>query len=291
MRLTLAATKTNTDYNSFMLRLPQSPRKRRRLMRVAGALVVAGAIAAVAALLAGHGTRSPAASKNEGPAQMQAPVKKVRLTAADRKAIDAVLDRFLPAAMERRNPEVAWSLAGPELRASSTLAQWRKGSSPVPFYETDETSFHSWQVIDVEPNSVIFNLLVHPKPGSKLGTYAFSGEVIRRHGRWLVNRFYTIATLTSTPHKTRVVGPADFLAPPSSSAAAPAKPVVGHFGLLPVLGILALVLLIPAALGGVALVRARRFRRAARSGGRNTLPPLPASYLEGRDGHAAGSRD
>ena len=47
-----------------------------------------------------------------------------KLSAADRSAIDTLLDRFFPAAVERRDARTAWALAGPEMRSASSLSDW-----------------------------------------------------------------------------------------------------------------------------------------------------------------------
>lgn len=259
--------------------LAESPRSRRRLRLVVACAVPLVAVVSVFALIPSHGPSAPGPTGNEGPAQLASATPKVKLTRADRRQIDAVLDRFLPAAMERKDPAAAWALAGPELRSGSTLAEWRRGSSPVPYYRARETTFHSWQTVDVGPQYVVFNLLVHPAKGSKLAPYVFSGEVVKQRGRWLVNRLYTIAIMNppSRTSQTREVGPADFAAPSGSSTAA-VHPRPNSSRILPVLAVLAAIVLVPLSLGIVALRRARRWRRQIRSSGRRELPALPSRY-------------
>ena len=262
---------------------PTSPRLRRRLLRIGVAVAATGTIAALVVFVPSNGPATPAAQPNEGPAQIALPAKTYRVTAAERRAIDATLDRFIPAAMERRSPETAWALAGPELRSNSSLAAWRKGSSPVPFYPARETTFHQWTTIEVGRDDVLFNLLLHPKAASKsLGSYVFAGEVVERHGHWLVNRIYTIAIMNNTP-TTHETGPADFAAPAAASQTPKGKPVLGGIGILPVVAILALILLIPLSLGVVALLRARRWRRQTRIGARNRPLPTLSDYHSGRE--------
>jgi len=96
-----------------MLRLPASPRKRRRLIRLAafGCVLVAGVAVAVA--IPGHGSTPSGPLSNEGPAQLASDTPPTRLTAADRRAINQVLDRFMPAALRREDAALVWSLAGP----------------------------------------------------------------------------------------------------------------------------------------------------------------------------------
>jgi hypothetical protein len=260
--------------------LPASPRARRRAISAIALAAIAGSVAAVFALIPSHAPSAPGPVGNEGPAQLASNTPKVRLTKADRRAIDAVLDRFLPAAMERKDPAAGWALAGPELKSGSTLAQWRRGTSAVPYYDARETTFHDWQTIDVGPRYVIFNLLLHPGKGSQLAPYVFSGEVVKEDGRWLVNRLYTIAIM-NRPSKTKQmpeVGPADFNAPSSSATAPTDRARAKTTRIVPVLGLLALILLVPLALGLIALHRARSWRRRVRSSGRQEIPALPSRY-------------
>lgn len=234
------------------------------------------ALGLIAILIPSEQAKNPQASPSKGPAQL-AVAPRLRLSATDRHAIDITLDRFLPAGLTGKSPATAWALAGPELRSGSTLADWRAGTSPIPYYPVLETTFHGWRTIDVGPRYVIFNLLVHPKPGAQVPTTVFSGEVVKQGNRWLVNRLYTIATMNPVTRTTREVGPADFAAPPPASQAPEGKPV-RRVGIVPVLSILALILLLPLSFGGVALVRAWRWRARVRAAESTDLPPLPSGY-------------
>jgi hypothetical protein len=264
-----------------MARFVRSPRARRRLLGAGALGSVLVVVGLVVALVPNYQPKS--APISDAPAQLAAATPRVHLTAADRRAIDTLLDRFIPAGMERRSPATAWALAGPELKSGSTLAAWRAGTSPVPYYPARETTFHHWQTIDVGPRYVIFNLLVHARPSSHLAPYAFSGQVVKRRGRWLVNRLYTIAIMNPVTRTTREIGPADFAAPAGSSQTPNGKPALGNLGIVPVVSILALILLIPFSLGIVALVRARRWRRLVRASARPGLPPLASRYRAAQD--------
>ncbi|HVU76552.1 MAG TPA: hypothetical protein VHC67_03145 [Gaiellaceae bacterium] len=261
--------------------LLDSPRARRRFRWIAALGIPVAAVVAVVLLVPSHGPPAGTPAGDEGPAQLASQGPKVQLTAADRRRIDAVLDRFLPAAMERKDEALGWSLAGPEMRASSSLAQWRKGNTPVPYYRARERTFHDWDPVDVGQGYVIFTLLVHPATGSKLAPYVFSGEVVKQHGSWLVNRLYTIAIMNkgTKKHPMAEVGPADFGAGGSPAARNSTPDTAGHKSrILVVLAVLALVALIPLTFAVVALRRARSWRRRVRSSDRRELPTLPARY-------------
>jgi hypothetical protein len=257
--------------------LPASHRARRRLVWVAAlaGLLVAGV--GIVALIPSHGPPAGAPLGSEGKAQLA--VASSRVSAAERRAIDRVLDRFIPASLGRKDADLAWSLAGPELRSSSSLKKWRAGSTPVPAYPVRGTTFHDWTTIDAGPAYVIFNILIHPTSGAKVAPYEFSGEMVKEHGRWLVNRLYTIAIFNRVTKTTHEIGPADFAAPPASPTPR-GKARLGAFGLIPLFGLLALGLLVPLGFAGAALVRARRWKRQVQVSARTELPPLPSTFAK-----------
>ena len=249
---------------------------RRRLFWMAALLAAAGTAGGLIAFIPNSTPGTAAPTHNEGPAQVVTQ-SNVRLTRADRRSIDDLLAKFVPAAVERHSATQAWALAGPELKASSTLAQWKAGNSPVPYYPAKkQQNLTGWPTVDVERNQVTLSLLVHPKTGTKLGDYTFSVQTIRQHGRWLVNRFYTVAINNPVRNGQHEVGPADFQAPGAGSGAPASKPRLGHSWLLPVVAVLSLALLIPFGLGLAVFVRARRRRRQQAADPRNVLPPLPS---------------
>jgi hypothetical protein len=269
-----------------MLRLPDSPRKRRRLTAIGGAVALLGIGVAVALLIPNKGPSNPEPTGTV-PAQLAVNTHQ-KLSAADRRRIDTLLDRFFPAAVGRRNADTAWELSGPEMRSASSRADFRNGKSPVPQYPAHEPNYHHWRAIDVEKGSVVLNILVHPKDPTKLGTWVFSVQVVKDGGRWLVNRIYPIAVMnppTRPATVTHELGPADYAsaggAQRNHSTATPG----GHSLLIPVVAILAIVLLIPLTLGGIALVRARRWRRSVRARGATALPPLPSTYRRPDEEH------
>jgi hypothetical protein len=268
-----------------VIRIPESPRLRRRLKwgALAGSLVVAGLLIAI--LVPNKSQSNGASAGSRAPAQLAVDTHQ-KLATADRRAIDTLLDRFFPAAVQRRDPNEAWALAGPEMRNASSLSDFRKGASPVPSYAANERNYHHWRAIDVERNSVVLNILVHPKNPQKIGTWVFSVEVVKSKSHWLVNRIYTIAVMNPPVRPATVtheLGPADYAAPPPTSRTAATKSPSSHSFLLPVVGIFALVLLIPLALGAGAFLRARRWRRTVKASGRTELPPLPSSYRGGAE--------
>lgn len=200
---------------------------------------------------------------DEGPAQL-ADNTVYHLHPGDRAKINALLDRFIPASVERRSAATAWALAGPELRAYSSVAQWRAGNSPVPEYPARGKTFHYWTIAYIGKNEVLFNILLHPREGLTIPSYELSGQVIRHGTGWRVNRLYTIATFSHpTAKRTEVVGPNDFGAPASSPSPATQHARLSRLYTIPLFVIFGGAILFPLGFGAVAFLRGRRFKRAA----------------------------
>ena len=258
-----------------------SPKARRRLFRVGIVLAVAAAIAGIAVGLPSPKQPNSAPAKNAAPAQHLS--RRTRVTPKERREINATLDTFLGASLDRSSPATAWRLAGPELKTGSSLREWREGTSPVPYFPTREKAFSGWEAVDSGPNYVVFDhLLVHPKHGSQTSSWIFSGEVVKSGSHWLVNRLYTIAVMKRpTKTGTHQVGPQDYAAPSASSqgASQTSGTTLGKQWLLVVVGLVGLVLLFPLGFGIASVVRSRRRQKEYlehRNRSRD-LPPLPSS--------------
>lgn len=261
--------------------VPSSPRLRRRLIGLGVALAAAVAVAVIAVLVPNRKGPNPAPGKNAPPAQVVR--QSTRVSPAERHAINATLDRFIPAALDRRSPQTAWRLSGPELKGGSTLREWRHGTSPIPYYPARGRTFHGWTTIDAGPGYVDFNLLVHPRHGAKESSWVFSGSMVKRGGRWLVNGLYTIAIMARpTKSGQHEVGPADFAAgAPQSSGSAPPptkNATLGTPWLLAAGGVIVLAILFPVGFAIASGVGSRRRRKQYRREGDRELPPLPRSF-------------
>lgn len=264
--------------------IPSSARTRRRLFRLGIALAVAGAIAGITIGLQSPKQPSSAPPKNAPPAQLV--TRSTRVTAHERRAINAALNAFLGAALDRSSPATAWRLAGPEMKSGSTLRQWRAGTSPVPYFPTREKTFGGWETVDAGPDYVVFDhLLVHPRRGSDTSSSIFAGEVIKSDGHWLVNRLYTIAVMKRpTKTGTHQVGPQDYAAPSAAGQGGAGQTGGGSLGkqwLLVGVGIVGLALLFPLGFAIASSLRSRRRQKQYTEHRNRDLPPLPRSLQAG----------
>ena len=187
--------------------LPASPRRRRRIAWLAGfGLVAALAIGSIFLLPSPHKIHETFS----GPASVDTPGT-THVPPLVHRPIDATIDRFVLAALARGDLGTAWDLSGPDLRGTTTRADWIAGKTPVAPFPIAGKEFHGWTHVVAHPNSVTFDLLIQPQVGAKIGATAFSVQVIRRRGAWVVNRWYTQATFTPVGTKhPHVVGPNHF---------------------------------------------------------------------------------
>lgn len=195
--------------------LPASPRRRRRLARLG--VVLAAALAVLVSTLF---LRAPADDDSEGVAGSQAdiyvPPETIRMTPTLRREINATLDRFVPAAVLREAPMEAYELSTPALRSSATRAQWRNGEIPVyPLRVEEGSNLHGWRLNFAVENNVNVDLMLQAsKEEKEVSGIAYTVDLKRVGGRWLVESFFPTAEFRRVPaaNGSRIVAQPD-LAP------------------------------------------------------------------------------
>jgi len=229
---------------------------RRRLGWTGALLVVAAAIAAAAVLLPSRSATIASAPPPRPAADTAARAYAVPPTVpAPRAEINALLDKFVPAVIARRNLAAGWALVAPEFRGSR--ADWRRGVTPFQQFPARDRTFRGWQVNYSYPGDVGFDVFLAPKNPDKQVAMAFRGEAKKIDGAWKIAVFYPQATFQ--PVKKRAFVWADTDLQPQAVGNAAGS---GRLG--------AAWLLVPVSLLGVALVGGIAFAvvRAARRRGR-----------------------
>jgi hypothetical protein len=184
-----------------------------------------------------------------------------RLRPVDRDAIRGVLTRYIPAVLERRDLRLGYALSGPQVRGSTTVADWLRGEVPVyPFpARGGRVGPRDWTLTYVEPADVGLDLLIQPRPGTRQPAIAFRIQMTKIRGAWRVNAFYPEATFDTQTAK--VFSPQDA----TGNGATPQQPrqrISGSWLALPAGLIAAAVVLGPL---GYLLAARRRDRRAYRA--------------------------
>jgi hypothetical protein len=245
--------------------LPSSPRRRRRLARTAFVAFVALAIGVTFAVVHGPRKEKPQASAEAGP--IQRPEQPIRVTRELRAEINRTLDRFVPAAVLRRDPMAAYKLSTPELQAAASRSEWERGEIPVYPFEVQGARFHGWTLNYAITDNVNVDLMLQapPRKGNTAGI-AYTVDLKRIDGKWLVNSFFPTAEFRRSPTQsgTRIVAQPD-LAPQQVEGSAHTGKGEERIERLFVLAPIAVVGLGLVLVVGVFVVQGIRSRRAQRA--------------------------
>ena len=263
--------------------LLSSPRRRRRLgWALAIPLALGALVAAGIAVLPEAKPDPPEVWENRQAIDPSAKDKPVKLTPRDRREVNEAIDVFVNAAVKRRQPGRAYAVSTPNLRAQAPREAWTKGDIPVFPYPAKGRRFHGWTINFSLRNHLNVDLLVMPsRDRATLGPVAFTVDLRKVGGRWLVDSAFPIATFAPIPpqgNRGPVVSTYDLV--PAAAGARPtgARSRISHAWFF-----------LPAAIMGGALVLLLGFflsstirdRRARRRYGRDRgLPPLPLSPSE-----------
>ena len=187
----------------------RSPRARRRAWWAAGLLALAGVFVVLQVVLP-RGGSLPDTSR-PGRAQIVYTPRAVPLTPARRRAINALLDEFVPTAVERRDPARALSLVTPALHAGISREAWDRGNLPVIPYKARGTHFHGWTLDYSLQREVSVDVMLQPAETEKRGAIAFTAVFKRERGKWLVDAFIQAASFAPANAETsRIIAQPDF---------------------------------------------------------------------------------
>ena len=271
------------------MRILHSYRWRRRFVITAIACAIAGPLIWLGVANDRRGSSTAAHGPNVPlPSFYQHP-KEVPFTRRNRREVRKALALFISSAVGRKHVAASWRVAGPDLRSGMTKKQWASGSIPVQPYPVANEGLGTWDNVEYSyQNAVGLEVLLQPKPGSRQAAVAADVDVVKnRHGRWLVNYFmpkkyhgfvapahkkraHVVHHQKRLTRKARKTKAATHTRPPRKVAAPPSLggPKQSHgWWALPV-GLLALALFLPLAIGTGVWIRNRRAYNAyARSRG------------------------
>ncbi len=171
-----------------------SYRWRRRIAWTGGfAVVIVGLVIAAIVLPKDHGQEAELTPTGTAASQtvetVETVTKPVRVTAAERHAVNRTLVAFVRTGVTRADPAAAWDLATPAMRSGVGRKQWNAGELPVQPYPARIPEKPSWNVLSSFPGDLSIDLVLQPRHGSRLGPIAFAVELKqeKKDGRWLVD--------------------------------------------------------------------------------------------------------
>ncbi|MFL5936129.1 MAG: hypothetical protein ACJ76U_04735 [Gaiellaceae bacterium] len=166
-----------------------SYRWRRRLAWIgAGIALAVGIVVAAFALPKDSGRHYNLEPTGTEAAQTVAnDVKQVRLTAADKRAVNRTLVPFVRSGVTRKDPSAAWDLVTPAMRSGVERKEWNAGVLPVQPFPATIPDNPTWNVLTSYPGDVTIDLFLQPRRGVKRGPIAFAVELKKAKQRWLVD--------------------------------------------------------------------------------------------------------
>jgi hypothetical protein len=259
-----------------MSMLPSSARMRRRL----GIAVILGLVTVgiwTWQTLAPAPKRPDPAAIEPGVNKVVGREREVPLHRADRREINRVLDLFVPAAVERKDPLAAYRLVTPAMRRSATLAQWKSGDIPVYPYPASER--RDWTLNFSFPRQVSLDLFIQPKQNADVGPIAFTVELRRGKGRhWLVDSFFPTAMFPKPEKGGQPLAQPDLSPANVKGTSQTGKQRVSSYFFFVPLVLLGIVLVIPVVMFAWGKLREERAERVYAKTPRRTMPPLPKPY-------------
>jgi hypothetical protein len=195
-----------------------------------------------------------------------------RLSPAEKRVIDATLQRFVVSAVQRHDLAASYDLVTPALRTGISRAAWTRGQTRVMAYPAKTPRPYGWTLDFAERNDVMVDLLLQPRRRARVGPMIFTIELKRLHGRWLVDSFTPSASFAGSGRTGSMKAFGDY----GPNAVRNAKP--RHVNRLLLVVPAAVLLLILGVPGAILLRGWRRNRRAERAYGGQVpkgLPPLP----------------
>jgi hypothetical protein len=170
-----------------------SSRRFNRWLLVLGAVVLAAGIVAILATQIGSNASS--SRKENGnptgpPISIPKAQKNIRFPAPGWK----VAREFVMNVTQRRNLARTYALADANVRGGLTLAQWKTGNIPVPYFPTAKIIRYNFKNTNfAHPRAAAVNLILVPKNKSGMRLTPFQIEVVKvgngANAHWVVDYF------------------------------------------------------------------------------------------------------
>jgi hypothetical protein len=240
----------------------RSYRWRRRLLWSAAfvALLLAG-VATVLLVPEEAPRRAQELGGATGELVTEAEPAEVPVSAAERRAVNRTLRAFIATAVTRDDPAAAWGLVTRSMRAGVTRVEWNRGDLPVVPYPVVVPEDPDWVPVTSYRGDLTLDLILQPKPGSGRPAVSFFVELKRAHdGRWLIDSMVAEDFFGAGSAKPRTTKAAQG----ATTAAGPRGRLDPTWIALP-LALLALIVLVPAAIGVVTWRRQRAIDRRYRA--------------------------
>lgn len=188
------------------------------------------------------------------------------------RQVSDVIERWVNGVVEGRNLADAWKIAGPVERGAISHKEWLSGRAlPVQHMRVRNNPRNAWYATGTAHNMIFLTVSLLTGRGKNRVMYDNSTTLLKRHGVWYVNGFYTDGIMrlgkghgSCAQSNCKVTGINDYAAgAPRSGRDFGGTARIGG-GLFSIVGLMGLPLFVILTIGLVALVRSRRRARRAR---------------------------
>jgi len=165
------------------------PLWRRALPWVGAALLLAGAIAALAVFVGNTASNPKEAFSDEPAVDVTKPQKSITVP----PEVKAIAQKFIKTAVARKDLESAYTIVGPSIKQGMSLAEWKTGNIAVIPFPVDKLDYAPFKVDYSHSRDVLMEVALLTKDGSGIkGQTFFIG--IKKFGtgdkaRWLVDNW------------------------------------------------------------------------------------------------------
>jgi len=166
----------------FPPEITHRPGWQKALPWVVAVLVVGAAIAAgIIWSNTGHTTATPLTT------QPAVDVSKVPATVKLQPGATKVARQFIETAVARKNLPQAYTIVTEEIKQGQSLESWNTGNIAVIPYPVDAVKYAPMKIDFSYPNEAQVEIALLPKVGAAAKPQLFLMDLVRRHGKWLVN--------------------------------------------------------------------------------------------------------
>lgn len=166
----------------FHPEIQRRPGWQKALPWVVAVVLVGGAIAAgIVWSNTGKSTATPLTN------QPAVDVSKVPATVQLTPGATKVARRFIETAVARKNLPEAYGLVTQQIKQGQSLAAWNTGNIAVIPYPVDAVKYAPMKIDFSYPTEAQIQVALLPKAGSGAKSQLFIMDLVKRHGKWLVN--------------------------------------------------------------------------------------------------------
>jgi hypothetical protein len=161
----------------------RKPGWRKALPWILVVLVVGGVIAVVAIEYpnTGHSTATPLTNTPAVDVSKVPPTVRLPLGAT------SVARRFIESAVARKNLADSYPIVTEEIRQGQSLKSWKTGNIAVVPYPVVDVKYAPMKIDFSYPNEAQIEVALLPKASAKIHGQLFIMDIVKRHGKWLVN--------------------------------------------------------------------------------------------------------